>query len=371
MGRAAFLSDYEQARHYLEQSLAMYRTLEDDWRTAAALYSLGTAALFRGAYAESRAALEESLEISRALGDEQGTAWTMADLTVVATHQGRFEEAGRLARESRAITQALGNREGVGIGLLALGRSLGYLGKWEKARSVLEECLQVFTDLGRRGWIIPARAYLSRVKLHLGQYGDASAHAGVSLSLARETGLTFRVGRALVLLGRVALAEESRDVTRRLSREALAVYRDIGARAGIGWANAILAYTARGPNQPAQMGQYLSQALRAVKETGDILLGLSALPAAALLLADRGHTERAVEVYALASRYAFVAQSRWFEDVVGRHIATAEASLPPDVVAAAKERGQARDLEGTVEELLIELEHVEDGAAAAGMDGGR
>jgi hypothetical protein len=50
-----------------------------------------------------------------------------------------------------------------------------------------------------------------------------------------------------------------------------------------------------------------------------------------------------------------VAKSRWFEDVVGRQIAAVAATLPPDVVAAAQERGRARDLEATVAELLVEL----------------
>jgi hypothetical protein len=62
-----------------------------------------------------------------------------------------------------------------------------------------------------------------------------------------------------------------------------------------------------------------------------------------------------VELYALASRYPLVANSRWFEDVAGRHIAAVAASLPPDVVAAAQARGRARDLEATVTELLVEL----------------
>jgi hypothetical protein len=80
------------------------------------------------------------------------------------------------------------------------------------------------------------------------------------------------------------------------------------------------------------------------------------LPAAALLRVDGGNVEQAVELYALASRYGFVANSRWFEDVAGRHIAAAAAALPPDVVAAAQERGCARELWATAEDLLAELE---------------
>ena len=67
-----------------------------------------------------------------------------------------------------------------------------------------------------------------------------------------------------------------------------------------------------------------------------------------------------MEIYALASRYPYVANSQWFEDVVGKHITAVAARLPPDVVAAAQERGRARDLDATVAELLAELEAVVD-----------
>ena len=63
-----------------------------------------------------------------------------------------------------------------------------------------------------------------------------------------------------------------------------------------------------------------------------------------------------MEIFALASRYLFIVNSRWFEDVVGRRITIASASLPSDMVAAAQERGRARDLDETVAELLAEFE---------------
>jgi hypothetical protein len=93
-----------------------------------------------------------------------------------------------------------------------------------------------------------------------------------------------------------------------------------------------------------------------VADSGAFIPFVLALPAVALLLADRGEKERAVELCALASRYPLVASSRWFEDVAGRHIAAIAAALPPEVAMAARERGQARDLDATVKELLVELE---------------
>ena len=54
-----------------------------------------------------------------------------------------------------------------------------------------------------------------------------------------------------------------------------------------------------------------------------------------------------------------MAHSVWFEDVYGKQIAAAAKGLPPEVVAAAQERGRARDLWATAEELLEELESLQ------------
>jgi hypothetical protein len=86
------------------------------------------------------------------------------------------------------------------------------------------------------------------------------------------------------------------------------------------------------------------------------LVLLTALPGVALLLADLGEKVRAMEVYALASRYPVIANSAWIEDVAGQHIAAMAATLPPDVVTTARKRGRERDLTDTVNDLLAELE---------------
>jgi len=108
-------------------------------------------------------------------------------------------------------------------------------------------------------------------------------------------------------------------------------------------------------DQLAQAHQHVCQALRTATELRMVYVYALPLPATALLLAELGHTEQAVEVYALASRHPLVSASRWFDEVVGRRTATVTAGLPPEVVAAAQARGRARDLQTTVAELATAL----------------
>jgi hypothetical protein len=77
--------------------------------------------------------------------------------------------------------------------------------------------------------------------------------------------------------------------------------------------------------------------------TSDSSIG-SALP--------KDKIEKVVELYTLAARHGCIGNARFREDVAGQPIAALAASLPAEVVAAARQRGVQRDLFATVRELL-------------------
>ena len=152
-----------------------------------------------------------------------------------------------------------------------------------------------------------------------------------------------------------ALTEGAYAEAQQRLQESAAVYLEMRQRDELCSTIALLGIAARGLGNLRQAGQHLYVTVRTATGIGVFLPLVIALPAIALFLADQGEKERAVELYALASRYPYVANSCWFEDVVGRHIAAAATTLPPEIVAAAQERGRARDLDATVAELLEEL----------------
>ncbi len=116
-----------------------------------------------------------------------------------------------------------------------------------------------------------------------------------------------------------------------------------------------LGLAARGLGGKSEAWRYLVSALDWSSKNPQFMELMVALAGIALLLADEGEAERATELYALASRHSLVANSRWFEDVIGRHVSAVAGNLPPQVVATAQERGRGWDLEATVCELLIDL----------------
>jgi hypothetical protein len=108
--------------------------------------------------------------------------------------------------------------------------------------------------------------------------------------------------------------------------------------------------------RPVQARRRLREALAVAHRWGTLMAYLTWLPRMALFLVDSGDVERAVELYALAQRFPLIGNSQLWEDLAGKHIASAATALPADDVAKAQERGRARDLKATVAELLIELD---------------
>jgi predicted ATPase/DNA-binding SARP family transcriptional activator len=363
--RMGYKADFKRGKQLLEQSLALYKELGDRWSAALVLRMLARSAWGRGDYAELIERAKEAQAISRWLGDRGGIAGASHWLSCAACYQGRAEDAEQLARESLAIYEELGNQSGHDRYALALALCLS--GKYAEAHSLMEDALAMFTDQGDRvgaDSIFPV--YQSMVAMELGLYKQARALAQKGLGVAREERSWRGVGYTLCILGSVALAEGAREKAQQLLEESIAAYRETEMRDELAWALACAGLAALGLGQSAQARQYLGKALRTGAETGTFAPVITALPVTALLLADQGKPERAVELYALASRHPHVANSRWFEDVAGRHITAAAETLPPDAVAAAQERGRARDLEATVQELLAELEaevHYEDESA--------
>jgi tetratricopeptide (TPR) repeat protein len=220
------------------------------------------------------------------------------------------------------------------------------------------ECLARANDLGFLSYQSWANVFLGWIKATQGQYAEARAYGELALSLDRDGDLVGYDCYALWLLGAVAIALDEREAAQGWLEKGVALAR--GHRVPESLPNHLLGITALRRGQPSQARRYCFDALREVTKTRNVTELITVLPTMALYVANRNEVERAVELYALASRYPFIANSRWSEEVVGEPIAAMAATLPPDILTAAQERGRARDLWATADALLNELEDAAD-----------
>jgi tetratricopeptide (TPR) repeat protein len=291
-----------------------------------------------------------------------GIAIQLIVLGIDTRMTGQLEEAEHSLRESIAMCQEIGHLVNIADGLLTLAWVFQDSGKFTEAHRLLEESASRFSDLGIRHRFATANWSLGEVSMDLGLYGQARTQTEMGCTLFREVGDQHGVAGCHLSLGRLALVREAYAEARQLLERSVALYREIGEQFELCWAPATLGNAVRALGQLSQARRHTCEALRGAAEAGVFAPAVMSLAHSALLLADQGEPERAVELYALASRHPMVGHSRYWEDVVGRHIAAVAAALPSDVVTAAQERGRARDLHATVAELLVELGEEQGGA---------
>jgi tetratricopeptide (TPR) repeat protein len=355
LGAVAGRSDLEQAKGLYEQSLALYRALDDQWEIGGVLCALGSAVIDLGDYDEARRLCEESLAIRRELTDRWGVADSLYELGRVALFLGELEKAERLMWESIAILEEIGDQAGVAKALNVLGAMLPWSGKFGEARTLLERSAAICSDVGLRSGLVDAYVFLGTVDAHLGAYESMRSLAQESHALAEEVGYFYGWGYSLTLLGMAALIDMEYDKAERMLQESFAIYEKSGHQDARVFPLAYSAVAALKLGRRSQVRQRFCDALRTAIALGGLYPLIYVLAAIAQFLVDEGQAEQATELYALVSRYPLMATSRAFEDVIGQHVAAATTTLSPEVIAAAQERGKARNLNGAAAALLEEL----------------
>jgi tetratricopeptide (TPR) repeat protein len=268
-------------------------------------------------------------------------------------------EAECLKRQ--ALAKAAGSH-GWKDGEITLDDTYFWGGEFAQALQGYERQAVLYAELGLEMRLVEATSSMAWCLSHLGRYERAHALAQSNLERCVQAGYRLYRAMANCAIAHVALGREEPATAHRLLLESVRLYREtVGGGGDLAVLLAHLGCAERALGHKVEARGHLSEALHMAVEGRHWVPLLATLPRLALLLADgigrfAPDIERAVELYALASRYPFVANSHWFEDVAGRHIVSAAAALPPEVVAAAQERGRARDLWATAEELLEELD---------------
>jgi predicted ATPase/DNA-binding SARP family transcriptional activator len=344
LGNLAAELDHGAAQRLYRQSLALYRALEDRWETASVLEALGRTATFSEEHVLAHHAYAESLELCQAQGDDRASYRVLSLCLANAAHHSQAEERGEPQGPPACALCQVG---------LAIGA-----GKFARAESLLAERRTTGAGAGAAAGGDLLDLVRAFNQMHLGRYERARAQTTACLARFRETGYRWGMERCCCYLALAALATGDYGEAERRLREATGLCRELRQRGHLGQALALLALVARGSGNLLEARQHLSEALRVAAPVHDyetFVFQMIVVSAMALLLADEGQDERAVELYAAAAHCPLVARSRLMEDLAGRHMAAVVAQLPAETAATAQARGRARDPEAVVADLLAEL----------------
>jgi predicted ATPase/DNA-binding CsgD family transcriptional regulator len=224
-------SDYERTEMLSQESLRLYRELEDQPGISFSVYILGFVAWTRGNTATARSPLAESLALARAVDDEQRAAWSVFAQGLLESSQGEYTLARALFEESLAIHRRLQNKRGIAHALSQLSQVL-IVSQSDQARvsSLLEECLAVSREIGFKEGI--AASFWLSGQAALGQGDLVTAHplAEKSVALYKEMGHRHGTAESLSALGKVLAAEADYAAARTQYEESLEISGALGAK---------------------------------------------------------------------------------------------------------------------------------------------
>jgi len=338
-----------------EESVALYRSIGDEWGTALALDALGQKYVSLGEYNKAFQLQEECLAIREGLGDQLGMARSYNLLGLLVLHTNQLERSETYLRQSMALYQPLGNRADLVNPLATLGINQLFSGRFEACLDTFAECWAIHGELGLTHEPFTANVTTARALINLGRYEEARQLMQKTLPGYRRAHAVWYIAFCLLNLGQAALATGDAAGALAYFRESDGLLAGMNERSLRPDALFCLGYARRAQGKRPQAIQALQEGLDLAIETRPLNPLRFELPLMALLLLDEGEAERAVELYAAAQQSPYIAHSRWFAEVAGRQIDAAANALPPETAAAARQRGQAHDLETLAPALRAEL----------------
>ena len=308
----AFLGDDDRtlALSYYEQSLTHYRTLADQFYIAQLLRDVGRSYHFLRQRDKVIEPVKQSLKLRREIGDQIGVVQSLHELGATEFSLLRFSEAETYLQEAYQIAREIGD-------LYGMAQNLGLLS---------------YTIL-----------------LGKGNFKTAKRMAEEGLTIAEQANDLIGQARNYMMLGLATGALEDYRLCRQVCSRSLAIpeFRFSGpTHIGL-----CLAACGLGEFQIAK--DELRSAL--VSDRAPYYI-IQCLTLAAIILANEGEAERAVELLELAFHQPGKPKG-WLEKLpllvqVQNEL---ESTLSPKIFAAAQERGQSLDLIETADALLAEL----------------
>ncbi len=225
--------DYEKAKKYSEESLAISKEIGDKKGIVAAMNSLGSIAYYQGDYEQDKKYSEESLVISKEIGDKKGIAISMNSLGNIAYYQGDYERARKHYKESLAFSMEIGDNKVIAVSLNNLAYIANYQGDYEQARKYSEDSLVYGKEIGDKNVIAVSMTNLGITTSKQGDYKQARKFFKESLTIRKEIGNKRGIAISLNCLGNVSYSQEDYEQAEIFYKESLATYKAIGDKSGI------------------------------------------------------------------------------------------------------------------------------------------
>lgn len=287
------LSNYQNARRLLEDSLAMLQRNDGGFAIGFVLSQLGAVRYNQGEYQAAQQYHEESLALLTKAADWRSRRFSLSGLGLIANGLGNYEIAKGYYAESLQLCEEHEDLWGTASALNDLGTVLYESGSHQAAEQCYRRSLKIQKELGNSRGIAMALNNLGLVYLEQGAVPAAQQHYLESLQICRRIGHQDGITAALDNLGEAALLQGDYEKAKAYHLDCLAITRQIGSARGKLFALNFLGNVYLAMNDDQAAYQSYGEALGIAMELGAIPRALESVTGLANFLWKAGRVEQA------------------------------------------------------------------------------
>jgi non-specific serine/threonine protein kinase len=195
-----------EGREYFEHLLSISKHVSSP-AIAEALSFAGYLSIYADDLERGVAFLNESLALYRNLQDKSGIAWQLGWLGWVSVAQGDLSSATTFAKQALGLQKELGDSLGAAVALVSLGEAEYLQGEFTKAESAFEESLSLVRDIGNLYVVGRRLIRLGQTACSLADLQRAAALTKEGLVTCVENGDKSGATMALAALASIASAK--------------------------------------------------------------------------------------------------------------------------------------------------------------------
>ena len=219
---------YTQAKFFYEQSLKIFQTLGEHGRPGVHI-GLGNLAMNLGDYGQARTHYEQALLGQRASGDKLGIAEVLPRLALQAFHQGDYSRASVCCEELLALAQELGDQESEVNAYNQLGSIAIQQGELAQATRYLTQSFTSAQELNYPPLLASVLANQGNLAMAQVDFVQAQRCFCQSLQVVHQLADPVEIANGLESLAGVAGAQADVDRATRLLGAAASLRQGIGA----------------------------------------------------------------------------------------------------------------------------------------------
>ena len=181
-----YQGNHLSAEVLLEESVSLFRELDDKLGTAYALSNAGFAALGQGQPQKAITLTEEAVDLFLEVDEKWGAAIELGFLAVAWRDQGDHERAKRLAERGLTLSREVGERQAISVALNTLATLAQAERDHERARELFKEGLTVSAELGNESDVVHCLEGLASIAGTEGSFVRAARVWGAAEALLEE-----------------------------------------------------------------------------------------------------------------------------------------------------------------------------------------